>query len=148
MLSSTLANYLTTADLTAALSDYYTKTAADSAITKATQKGVQAYFTMPEQNSENAGKVYQYLGTTNNQFTKGHFYYLEENVDISPSEGEIYSYNWIELETQNPTDLSNYSTTTQMNEAISNAIEEIETGSLSSVGDTLDMSTLEDGLYT
>lgn len=35
-----------------------------------------------------------------------------------------------------------------MNEAISNAIEEIETGSLSSVGDTLDMSTLEDGLYT
>lgn len=148
MLSSTLANYLTTADLNASLSNYYTKTAADSAIAKATQKGIQAYYTMPEQNSENAGKVYQYLGTTNNQFTKGHFYYLEENVDISPSEGEIYSYNWIELETQNPTDLSKYSTTAQMNEAISNAVNGIETGSLSSIGDTLDMSTLEDGLYT
>lgn len=148
MLSSTLANYLTTADLNASLSNYYTKTATDSAIAKATQKGIQAYYTMPEQNSENAGKVYQYLGTTNNQFIKGHFYYLEENVDISPSEGENYSYNWIELETQNPTDLSKYSTTAQMNEAISNAVNGIETGSLSSIGDTLDMSTLEDGLYT
>ena len=53
------------------------------------------YSTMPTASATNVGKIYQYVGTTNANYTKGYFYICVEDSTTTPS-----TYNWVNIEVQ------------------------------------------------
>ena len=81
-----LSNYVTTSALNTALADY-TTTADLTALLAAKQDTIQ-FSTMPTASADNLGKVYQYVGSTNSTYTKGHFY------ECVSDEGTEPTYSW------------------------------------------------------
>ena len=61
------------------------------------------YETMPTASADYLGKIVQYTGTTDSNYTNGYFY-----VCISETENDVTTYSWSNIEVQNMPDLSEY----------------------------------------
>ena len=85
-----ITNYINRTDLNEALADY-TTTVDLTALIDAKQDKVQ-YETLPTASADYVGKVFQYIGTTNNDFIHGYFYECKEDNE---------TYTWEQTNTQN-----------------------------------------------
>ena len=59
--------------------------------------------TMPNASVDYLGKIVQYTGTTNANYTNGYFY-----VCVGTTENDVTTYSWSNIDVQNMPDLSNY----------------------------------------
>ena len=58
------------------------------------------YETMPTANADYLGKIVQYIGTTNANYTNGYFY-----VCVGATENDVTTYSWSNVEVQNNDDI-------------------------------------------
>lgn len=65
------------------------------------------YDTIPEASESNLGKVIQYTGETDANYTNGYFYTCISDEEETPT------YSWVQINVQPETDLSNYQTKIQ-----------------------------------
>lgn len=93
-----LSGYVTTSALNTALADYTTTTAL-TALLNAKQDTVQ-FSTVPTASADYIGRVVQYVGTTNANYTNGYFYKCVEDSDS-------YSWDAIPVQADDYSDLTN-----------------------------------------